>query len=116
MPARGHGARRGGRRARAETRAKDEARAGTSRAEREKSRADEKAEEVRPRPLAARQQVAMNAWRENRADTFTDVVARQKPAAGERDLRVSNGPISTDSPVLPANVGSRRARWSMASP
>jgi WD40 repeat protein/tetratricopeptide (TPR) repeat protein len=36
---------------------------------------------------AARQQVALNAWRENRADRLAEVLQRQKPAPGEEDLR-----------------------------
>ncbi len=53
----------------------------------EKARADGKAEEARHALYAARQQVAMNAWRENRADLLTEVVERQKPAPGDLDLR-----------------------------
>src|SRR5207302_3827451 len=74
-------------RAAAEGRAKDLARAETTRAEQEKARADGKAEEVRHALYAARQQVAMNAWRENRADVLAEVLARQRPGPGERDLR-----------------------------
>src|SRR5947207_8773171 len=74
-------------RAAEEERAKNLARAETARAEQEKARADEKAEEVRHALYAARQQVAMNAWRENRADVLAEVLARQRPGPGERDLR-----------------------------
>ena len=74
-------------RAWAEEEAKNLARAETRRAALEKARADGKAEEARHALYAARQQVAMNAWRENRAEVLSDIVARQKPASGERDLR-----------------------------
>jgi eukaryotic-like serine/threonine-protein kinase len=57
------------------------------RATREKARADEKTEEVRGAAYAARQQVAMNAWRQNRLDVLAEVIARQAPAPGERDRR-----------------------------
>jgi serine/threonine-protein kinase len=64
-------------RARAEERAKILAQAETARAEREKARADAKTEEVRHALYAARQQVAMNAWRENRPDVAVALTANQ---------------------------------------
>jgi eukaryotic-like serine/threonine-protein kinase len=73
--------------AREEEKAKILAQAQTKRAEEEKARADAKTEEARHALYAARQQVALNAWRENRADVLAEVVERQKPGPGERDLR-----------------------------
>ncbi len=56
-------------------------------AQAETGRADEKTEDVRHALYAARQQVAMNAWRENRADVLADILEQQKAEAGARGLR-----------------------------
>ncbi len=74
-------------RAKAEEQAKKLAQAEAARAEQEKTRADGKATETRHALYATRQQVAMNAWRENHADVLAEVIQQQKPAAGEQDLR-----------------------------
>jgi WD40 repeat protein/tRNA A-37 threonylcarbamoyl transferase component Bud32 len=97
-------------RARAEEQAKNAARAETARAEKETARADEKAEEVRHALYAARQQVAMNAWRENRMDVLAKILARQKPAPGEKDLRGFEGPYLDRLARAPGR------RWQSAGP
>jgi eukaryotic-like serine/threonine-protein kinase len=74
-------------RARAEKEAKHLAQAETKRAEGEKARADTQTDEARRALHVARQQVAMNAWRENRMNVLEQVLERQKPALGEPDLR-----------------------------
>ena len=56
-------------------------------AQAETKRADERTEEVRHTLYAARQQVALNAWRENRADVLAEILEQQKPEPGARDLR-----------------------------
>jgi WD40 repeat protein len=60
----------------------------------ERKRAEANATEAATQALAARhalyaarQQVAMNAWRENRGDRLAEVLQRQKPAPGAKDLR-----------------------------
>ena len=61
----------------AKLRARDEAARAEkekTRAEQEKARADAQAEEARRALYAARQQVAMNAWRENRPEVLAQVV------------------------------------------
>ncbi len=57
---------------------------------RAESNADEAAAQARAARhalYAARQQIAMNAWRDNRTDRLAEVLQRQKPSAGESDLR-----------------------------
>jgi eukaryotic-like serine/threonine-protein kinase len=56
-------------------------------AQAEARRADEKADEVRHALYAARQQLAMNAWRENHADLLAEILERQRPEPGSPDLR-----------------------------
>jgi len=56
-------------------------------AQAETRRADEKTEEVRHALYAARQQVAMNAWRENRTDVLSETLQQQIPELATRDLR-----------------------------
>jgi serine/threonine protein kinase/WD40 repeat protein len=58
--------------------------------QRAESNADEAAAQARAarRALyAARQQIALNAWHENRTDRMAEVLQQQKPAPGESDLR-----------------------------